>query len=134
MSFQEMQVDTQPFPINTIELARKRVLVRLEVAIKGKGKNIIIGDPRTSNVSHGGVARKAPDKKTNKSGGTEGACSIEQSSKGPCLKHRGLSGTYAWTVRCSCRRSDQPNRTVRPWPEASASTQSKEGDAGAKHM
>jgi hypothetical protein len=42
LSFQEMQVDTQPFPINIIELASKRVLVRLEVADKGKGKNIIM--------------------------------------------------------------------------------------------
>jgi hypothetical protein len=33
-----MQVDTQPFPINTIELASKRVLVRLKVVGKGKGK------------------------------------------------------------------------------------------------
>jgi hypothetical protein len=31
-------VDTQPFPINTIELASKRVLVRPEVAKKGKEK------------------------------------------------------------------------------------------------
>jgi hypothetical protein len=45
-----MQVDTT-ISINTIELASKRVLVRLEVADKGKGKNIIIGDPRTSNIS-----------------------------------------------------------------------------------
>jgi hypothetical protein len=90
-------VDTQPFPINTIELASKRVLVRLEVANKGKGKNIIIGDPLTSNISQGGIARKASDKKTNKSGGA-GAGSIKQSSKGPYLEHRGLSGTYAWTV------------------------------------
>jgi hypothetical protein len=41
LSIQEMQVDTQPFPINTIELAGKRVLVRLEVADKGKVKYII---------------------------------------------------------------------------------------------
>jgi hypothetical protein len=83
LSFQEMQVDTQPFPINIIELASKNILVWPEVADKSKGKNIIIGDPRTSNVSHGGVARKAPDKKTNKSGGTEGGMlnrAVEQRS------------------------------------------------------
>jgi hypothetical protein len=39
-----MQVDTRPCPINTIELANKKVLVRPKVANKGKGKNIIIGD------------------------------------------------------------------------------------------
>jgi hypothetical protein len=40
MSFQEMQVDTQPFPVNMIELASKKVLVRPEVADKGKDKNM----------------------------------------------------------------------------------------------
>jgi hypothetical protein len=67
-----MQVDTQPFSINTIELTGKRVLVRPEVADKGKGKNIVIGDPCTSNISQGGIARKALGKKTNKSRGTGG--------------------------------------------------------------
>jgi hypothetical protein len=36
MAFQEIQVDTQPFPVNTIEPTCKRVLVRPEVADKGK--------------------------------------------------------------------------------------------------
>jgi hypothetical protein len=72
LSFQKMQVDTQPFPINKIELASKRVLVRPEVANKSKGKNIIIGDPRTSNISQGGIDQKASDKMTNKSGGVRG--------------------------------------------------------------
>jgi hypothetical protein len=35
-----MQVDTQPFPVNMIELASKKVLVRPEVADKGKDKNM----------------------------------------------------------------------------------------------
>jgi hypothetical protein len=75
-------VDTQPFPINTIELASKRVLVRPEVADKGKGKNIIIGDPHTSNISQGQIAWKALDKKTNKSGGARGRLhrAVEQRS------------------------------------------------------
>jgi hypothetical protein len=49
-------VDTQPFPINIIELESKKVLVRPEVIDKGIGKNIIVGDPRTSNISQGGIA------------------------------------------------------------------------------
>jgi hypothetical protein len=49
------------------------------MADKGKGENIVIGDPRTSNISQGGIARKAPDKKTNKSRDA-GASSIEQPS------------------------------------------------------
>jgi hypothetical protein len=65
-------VDTQPFSINIIELASKMVLVRTEVADKGKCKNIIIGDPHTSNISQGEVARKTSYRKTNKSGATGG--------------------------------------------------------------
>jgi hypothetical protein len=64
LAFQEMQVDTQPFPINTREPTCKEVLVRPEVADKGKGKNIIIGDPRTSSISQEEIARKTPDKET----------------------------------------------------------------------
>jgi hypothetical protein len=51
-----MQVDTHPFPINTIEPTSKKVLVRPEVVDKGKGKNIVIGDPRTSNISQEEIA------------------------------------------------------------------------------
>jgi hypothetical protein len=52
-----MQVDTQPFPVNTIELTCKKVLVWLETADKGKGKGIIIGDPRMSNISKGDCSK-----------------------------------------------------------------------------
>jgi hypothetical protein len=72
LAFQKMQVDTQPFPINTIEPTCKEVLVRPEVVDKGKGKNIIIGDPRTSNISQEEIARKTPDKETSKSRGARG--------------------------------------------------------------
>jgi hypothetical protein len=67
LTFQEMRVDTQPFPVNTIEPTCKEVLVRPELADKGKDKNTIIDDPCTSNVSQEGIARKAPDRKTNSS-------------------------------------------------------------------
>lgn len=48
LSFQEMPIDTKPFPVNIIELANKKVLVRPEVTDKDKGKSIVIGDPHTS--------------------------------------------------------------------------------------
>jgi hypothetical protein len=51
LSFREMQIDKQPFPVNIIELIDKKVLVRLEVADKGKCKNIIIDDSRKLNIS-----------------------------------------------------------------------------------
>jgi hypothetical protein len=41
---------TQPFPINTIDIACKKILVRPEMADKGKSKDIIIGNPRMSNI------------------------------------------------------------------------------------
>jgi hypothetical protein len=63
---------TQPFPVNTIEPTSKKVLVRPKMTDKGKGKSIVIGDPRIPNISQGGIARKAPDKKTNKSEGVGG--------------------------------------------------------------
>jgi hypothetical protein len=69
-------VDTQPFPINRIEPISKKVLVRPEIANIGKGKSIVIGDPCTSNISQGRIARKAPDKKTNKFGGARGQAQL----------------------------------------------------------
>jgi hypothetical protein len=73
---------TQPFHVNTIEPSSKRVLFRPEVADKGKSKNIVIGDPRTSNIAQEEIDRKAPDRKTNKSGGARGRLNqaAEQSS------------------------------------------------------
>jgi hypothetical protein len=65
-------VDTQPFPVNTVEPTSKKVLVRPKMADKGKGESVIIVDPCTSNISQVGIARKVPDKKTNKSRGVEG--------------------------------------------------------------
>jgi hypothetical protein len=70
LAFQEMQVDTQPFPVNTIDIACKKILVRPEMADKGKSKDIILSSPRTSNISQKEIAQKAPDDKAKKSGGT----------------------------------------------------------------
>jgi hypothetical protein len=63
-------VDTQPFPVNTIDIACKKILVRPEMADKGKSKDIILSSPRTSNISQKEIAQKAPDDKAKKSGGT----------------------------------------------------------------
>jgi hypothetical protein len=46
------------------------------MADKGKGKSIIVGDPCMSNISQGGIIRKAPDKKTNKFGGVGGQAQL----------------------------------------------------------
>jgi hypothetical protein len=65
-----MKNDKPPAPISTLEPTSKKVLVRPCVADKGKGKNIIIGDPHTPNISHRVVTPKAIDKR--KTGGTGG--------------------------------------------------------------
>jgi hypothetical protein len=42
----EMQVDKQPFPINTMELQQPKVLVRPHQAEATKGKNVIVGEAK----------------------------------------------------------------------------------------
>jgi hypothetical protein len=70
LRFQEMKIDRQSVPIDTLGPMDKKVLVRSCSTDKGRGKNIIVGDPRVPNLSCGVVTRKAPDKrKSNKTGG-----------------------------------------------------------------
>jgi hypothetical protein len=101
LAFQEMQVDTQPFPVNTKDIACKKILVRPEMADKGKSKDIIIGSPRTSNISQKEIAQKAPDDKAKKSGGTGGAGTINEPITTAWPEHHKRYGTYVRTVRCS---------------------------------
>jgi hypothetical protein len=42
----EMQVDKQPFPINTMELQQPKVLVRSHQAEATKGKNVMVGEAK----------------------------------------------------------------------------------------
>jgi hypothetical protein len=113
-------VDTQPFPINTIEPTCKKVLVRSEVADKGKDKNTIIGDPCTSKISQG-IARKAPDRKTNKSGVTGGQA--QPSSRAKLLDSSiadcpapgcGRSGAHADGPADSARQSTHGHKRQPP--------------------
>jgi hypothetical protein len=124
-----MEVDTQPFPVNTIEPTSKKVLVQPKMT--DKGKDIVIGDPRTPNISQGGIARKAPDNKTNKSEGTRGGLNW-------AVEHDFLTRA-SWTVRHLC--ADGPvlkqtvrllSQTVHPYLGVLASTQRKKGNIGAK--
>jgi hypothetical protein len=55
-----------------MELTDKKVLVRLDVADKDKGKNIIVGSLHMSETLQGVITQKAPDKRTNKVEGTGG--------------------------------------------------------------
>jgi hypothetical protein len=69
-------VDTQSFPVNTIDVACEKVLVRPKMTNKSKSKDIIIDEPRTSNISQKEIARKAPDDKAKKSGGIGGQAQL----------------------------------------------------------
>jgi hypothetical protein len=42
-----MQVDKNPFSVNTIDLQNSKVLIRLEQVEAAKGKNMVIGEKRT---------------------------------------------------------------------------------------
>ena len=41
-----MQVDKQPFPMNTMDLEGKKLLIRPEVAKSANKANVIVGEPR----------------------------------------------------------------------------------------
>ena len=43
----QMQIDNNPFPVHTIELQNPKVLIRSSQAESTKGKNMVIGEPRS---------------------------------------------------------------------------------------
>jgi hypothetical protein len=100
-----MQVDTQPFPVNTVDVACEKVLVRPEIADKSKSKDIIIDDPRTSNTSQKEIARKAPDDKAKKSGGTGGQAQLMNQARQPGLS---ITDGLAHTCGQSGAQTDGP--------------------------
>jgi hypothetical protein len=70
LKFQEMQMDTEPFPMNMINFDDKKVLVRPSAADKGKGKEIIIGNPREADENTKISCRKVVAEKTPDGGET----------------------------------------------------------------
>jgi hypothetical protein len=66
LKFQEIQVDTEPFPMNMIDFEGRKVLVWPNTADKGKDKEIIIGNAREADGNQKiscskVVAEKTPD-------------------------------------------------------------------------
>jgi hypothetical protein len=59
-----MQVDTEPFPMDMIDFEGKRVLIRPNIADKGKDKEVIIGNAREANGNHKSYCRKVVAEKT----------------------------------------------------------------------
>ena len=46
-----MQIDKQPFPMNTLGLEGKKALTRPEVAESANKNNVVVGEPRNSKES-----------------------------------------------------------------------------------
>jgi hypothetical protein len=63
-------VDTEPFPINMIDFDGKKVLIRPNVADKGKGKEVIIGDARKADENDKSSHRKVVAERTPDGGET----------------------------------------------------------------
>jgi hypothetical protein len=91
------------------------------VADKNKDKGIIIGDPRTINLSRGVVTQKALGKKANKIKGVKGQGPSHNQSKFPvlCIADdlafvSGQSGAKANNQANSTGRSDKNQRSQRP--------------------
>src|ERR1041385_7085898 len=68
LSFSEMQVDKLPFPMNTIDLEGKKVLIRPDIAELANKNNMVIGESRKENEDNRNSGRqvvldKQPDGK-----------------------------------------------------------------------
>jgi hypothetical protein len=70
LKFQEMQVDTEPFPMNMIDFEGKRVLIRPSATDKGKDEEIITGNAREVDGNHKISCRKVVAEKTPDGGET----------------------------------------------------------------
>ena len=46
LNFAEMQVDKQPFPINTMDMEGKKMLIHPNIAKSVNKNNVVIGEPR----------------------------------------------------------------------------------------
>jgi hypothetical protein len=87
----EVRIDRPPVPATTLVPTSKKVIVGLVRPIKEKIKNIVIGDPRTLNMSRRVVTRKASDKI--KTRGTRGQARSDTRSRSLVLRTPDGSGT-----------------------------------------
>jgi hypothetical protein len=69
LKFQEMQVDTEPFPMNVIDFEGKKVLIRPGIADNGKGIEVIIGDAQKIDENNKTSCRKVVSEKAPDGGG-----------------------------------------------------------------
>jgi hypothetical protein len=115
LKFQEMQVDTDPFPMNMIDFEGKRILVQPNTADKGKDKEIIIGNTREVDGNHKISCRKVVAEKT-PDGGETLKVTITTSITGGKRRPRSRSPCCASrTVRRIGADGRGPHRTVRSY-------------------
>jgi hypothetical protein len=81
-----MQVDKNPFLINTIDFENSKVLVRPEQAEETWGKNVIIGEKCTITTDEKVLSREVVVEKT-----TDGKESLKITIKAPTLRGGGMS-------------------------------------------
>jgi hypothetical protein len=130
LKFQEMQVDTEPFPMNMIDFEGKKVLIRPNAADKEKGKEVIIGNAREADASNKVSCRKVEVEKT-PDGGETLKVTITTSSAGG--KHR--QGDRCGNPYCASRTVQHLDtyglkllRTVRGIPADSPATLTTRND------
>jgi hypothetical protein len=111
-----MQVDTEPFPMNMIDFEDKKVLVRPNIADKGKDKEIIIGNAREADGNQKISCRKVVAEKTPDGGET---LKVTITTPGAGGKHRWRSRNpccASRTVRHTGTDGLGPRRTVQKTP------------------
>jgi hypothetical protein len=129
LKFQEIQVDTEPFPVNMIDFEGKRVLIRPSTADKGKCKEIIIdareADGNSKISCRKVVAEKTPD------GGETLKVTITTSDTGG-KSRQGDKRVNPYCASRTVRRPDadgpKHRRTVRNIPADSPATLRTDND------
>ena len=89
----EMQIDKAPFPVHTLELNNPKVLIWPEQAERAKGKNVVIGDPRSMDTSDKILTREVIKEKTD-----DGKDTLKIIVRNPTLGGQGSSPPENWSA------------------------------------
>jgi len=85
----QMQIDNNSFPVHTVELQNPKVLIRPNQAESTKGKNVIIGEPRSEQV------KKVAEKKSLEASLENSTLGGQKQKKGARSVQTGLTGLEA---------------------------------------
>jgi hypothetical protein len=108
LSLKKMQVDKNPFSVNTIDLQNSKVLIRPEQAKAAKGKNVIISEKRTITTDEKVLSSEVVVEKT-----ADGKESLKITSKAPTLGVQAQVKIAEETVKQP--EAPQLVRSVQPW-------------------